>query len=167
MLKNNVLFCQIFTKVKLNAYSQPEEAVRLLLSMRTNKLGESQANHYDYVLKVCGLDEFLYGPYPLIQFKVGTCFQFVWLSWKIVWLYNNQSFSSSLLVTSYFTDYSVMGVRGWGEGGIKRQQEQKISLFYFCCWNPWLTFKKCDSVWPLPKKEDCKIRLVLKHMVFL
>ena len=114
MLKNNVLFCQIFTKVKLSAYYQPEEAVRLLLSMRANKLGESQANHYDYVLKVCGLDEFLYGPYPLIQFKVGTRFQFVWLSWKILWLYNNQSFSSSLLVTSYFIDYSVMGVRGWG-----------------------------------------------------
>ena len=66
--------CQMNTKLKLSAQCPPEEAVRLLLEKRANKSGESQANHDHYVLKVFGLDEFLYGSYPLIQFKVGTSF---------------------------------------------------------------------------------------------
>nr|KAG5710060.1 hypothetical protein BaRGS_030136 [Batillaria attramentaria] len=60
---------QICTKLKLSAHLEPLVAVEMLLARRSSVTSEVQGNKDDYILKVFGLDEFIYGPYPLIQFK--------------------------------------------------------------------------------------------------
>lgn len=60
---------QICSKLKLRADLHPEEAVEMLLAKRSSVTCETQGRKDDFVLKVFGLDEFVYGPYPLIQFK--------------------------------------------------------------------------------------------------
>lgn len=59
----------ICTKLKLDAQLHPLEAVEMLLTKRSSVTCETQGDKDDFVLKVFGLDEFVYGPYPLIQFK--------------------------------------------------------------------------------------------------
>ncbi|XP_076472546.1 phosphatidylinositol 4,5-bisphosphate 3-kinase catalytic subunit delta isoform-like [Babylonia areolata] len=56
---------QVCTHLKLGANAFPVEVVRLLLAKRP----EIGRNEDDYILKVYGLNDFIYGDYPLIQFK--------------------------------------------------------------------------------------------------
>lgn len=58
----------VCTKLKLSAEAYPEEAVRMLLTKRP-MIGSLSGTQDDYILKVYGLDEFIYGDYPLVQFK--------------------------------------------------------------------------------------------------
>lgn len=58
------------TKLKLSAQCLPLDAVHMCLSKRASITGGPVADKNDYMLKVFGLDEYIYGDYPLIQFKV-------------------------------------------------------------------------------------------------
>lgn len=57
------------TKLKLSAQCYPLDAVHMCLSKRASITGGPVADKNDYMLKVFGLDEYIYGDYPLIQFK--------------------------------------------------------------------------------------------------
>jgi len=56
--------------LKLKKLSKPEEIVRLTLEKWSNKTGQKTKNVDDYILQVIGMNDFLYGDYELIMFKV-------------------------------------------------------------------------------------------------
>ncbi|KAL8578264.1 hypothetical protein ACOMHN_005655 [Nucella lapillus] len=56
------------SKLKLRAEAFPEEVVVMVMAKRPI-VGHLEGTKDDYILKVYGLDEFIYGDYPLIQFK--------------------------------------------------------------------------------------------------
>jgi len=56
--------------LKLKKLSKPEEIVRLTLEKWSNKTGQKTKNVNDYILQVIGMNDFLYGDYELVMFKV-------------------------------------------------------------------------------------------------
>lgn len=64
-------------QINVNAF--PEDLVRMTLDKRAKTMGESIPDAAQFVLKVCGLQEYLLGHYPLAQFMVRN-FQFqIWM----------------------------------------------------------------------------------------
>ena len=49
----------------------PEEVVKKAVKLRQSKLNNPEEDPDLYILKVIGLEEYIYGDYPLIQFKVN------------------------------------------------------------------------------------------------
>lgn len=57
---------KVRSKPTVSSKCQPAEVVAMLLKLRTDM---SDQEPDDYILKIFGLDEYLYGNYPLIRFK--------------------------------------------------------------------------------------------------
>ena len=56
--------------MKLKKLSKPEEIVRLTLEKWSNKTGQEMKNVDNYILQVIGMNDFLYGDYELVMYKV-------------------------------------------------------------------------------------------------
>lgn len=56
--------------MKLGKLSTPEDIVRLTLEKWSSKTGQKTKNGDDYILQVIGMNDFLYGDYQLVMFKV-------------------------------------------------------------------------------------------------
>ena len=55
-------------QISVNAF--PEDLVRMTLEKRAKTMGESVPDASEFVLKVCGFQEYLLGHFPLAQFMV-------------------------------------------------------------------------------------------------
>lgn len=63
--------------------STPGELVKTTLDKWSSKSGKSMKNPDDYILQVIGMEDYLYGNFPLVRFKVNQ-FDYYTLSPQIV-----------------------------------------------------------------------------------
>ncbi|GBO34932.1 hypothetical protein AVEN_60884-1 [Araneus ventricosus] len=50
----------------------PKELLDLVLKKKGPSIGLQGDQSQNFLLKICGLEEYLIGPYPISQYKVGT-----------------------------------------------------------------------------------------------
>jgi hypothetical protein len=60
--------------MRIGADKIPNELIAMTLEKWKTNTGNHNLKVNDYILKVIGMEDYLYGEYPLRTFKVSSCF---------------------------------------------------------------------------------------------
>lgn len=66
-------FLQVIYTMRIEADKIPSDLIAMTLEKWKNNTGNHSLKVTDYILKVIGMEDYLYGEYPLRTFKVRSC----------------------------------------------------------------------------------------------